>query len=85
MILSSPMQSHVTMRNYFALLLVVIGSSLVHAQAPAPASEQHDVTMQNVMESYARHHRGRSRCTRRTSEPERPSRSIRTYRSTPHP
>src|SRR4051794_37127367 len=43
--------------RYVALLLVVIAPLVVHAQAPAP--EQRDVTMQNVMESYARHHRGK--------------------------
>ena len=47
------------MRDYVPLLLLAIGPLLVHAQPPSPPPEQRDVTMQNVMESYARHHRGK--------------------------
>jgi beta-lactamase class A len=53
------MQSHLEMRCSFVLLLAVLGPSLVHAQAPSPPPEQRDVTMQNVMDSYARHHKGK--------------------------
>src|SRR5213082_2280962 len=53
------MKGHLKMRHSVALLLVVIAPLLVHAQAPSLPPEQRDVSMQNVMESYARHHRGK--------------------------
>ena len=40
------------------LLLVVMVPLLLPAQTPA-RPEQHDITMQNVMDSYARHHHGK--------------------------
>lgn len=41
------------------LLLLVIVPLLVPAQTPARPAEQHDITMQHVMDSYARHHHGK--------------------------
>jgi beta-lactamase class A len=41
------------------LLLVVVVPLLLPAQTPARPAEQHDITMQNVMDSYARHHHGK--------------------------
>ena len=41
------------------LLLVVIVPLLLPAQTAARPAEQHDITMQNVMDSYARHHHGK--------------------------
>ena len=41
------------------LLLGVIVPLLLPAQTPARPAEQHDITMQNVMDSYARHHHGK--------------------------
>ncbi len=40
-------------------LLLVIVPLLLAAQTPARPAEQHDSTMQNVMDSYARHHHGK--------------------------
>jgi beta-lactamase class A len=41
------------------LLLLIVVPLLVPAQTPARPAEQHDMTMQNVMDSYARHHHGK--------------------------
>lgn len=41
------------------LLLAVVVPLLLPAQTPARPAEQHDITMQNVMDSYARHHHGK--------------------------
>ena len=41
------------------LLVLIIVPLLVPAQTPARPAEQHDMTMQNVMDSYARHHHGK--------------------------
>jgi beta-lactamase class A len=47
------------MRYYTGLLMLVIVPALLHAQAPPPVAEQHDTTMQNVMDALARHHHGK--------------------------
>ena len=46
-------------RSARALVLCGAIVTLVHAQAPSRANEQRDATMQNLMENYARHHRGK--------------------------